>query len=63
LSERIRSFFTYMAVFFVLLVALAIISPSQFEALSDILSQSMQLILVLIVIAVIVYALRRVERL
>jgi putative effector of murein hydrolase LrgA (UPF0299 family) len=52
-----------MAVFFVLLVALAIISPSQFEALSDILSQSMQLILVLIVIAVIVYALRRVERL
>jgi len=59
MSERIRSVFTYIGLFVALLIILAIISPNQFQILVDAFSQTGELIVVLLVIAVIVYILRR----
>ncbi len=62
MSERIRSLVTYFAVFIILLFTLALISPNQFEAIIDIFSQSGDLFLVLVVIAFVVYLLKKLER-
>lgn len=61
MSERIRSLLTYIFVIFLLLAFLAIISPTQFQILIDLFSQSGELILVLIVIAIIVLLFKKFE--
>lgn len=61
MSESRRSVITYILVFFLLLFALAIISPPQFQMIIDLFSQSGELILVLLAIAIIAYILKRTE--
>ncbi|MHC3130027.1 MAG: hypothetical protein IBV52_08150 [Candidatus Bathyarchaeota archaeon] len=63
MSERIRSLFTYLIVFFMLMIALAIISPSQFKIITDLLSESGSLLSVLLFIAFLILVLKRTERL
>lgn len=62
MSERIRSFFTYIIVLFILLAALAIISPTQFQNVVDLFSGISDLFLVLLVIAIFVLFLKKIER-
>lgn len=61
MSERTRSFFTYLIVIFILLMALAVISPDQFNIIADAFSQTGDLFLVLAFIAIVVFIFRRIE--
>ena len=61
MSESIRSIFISIVVFVAALIVLAIISPTQFQILADAFSESGELILVLVVIAVIVFILKMVR--
>ena len=61
LSEKVRSLFNFLIVFIFLIAVLAVVSPEQFEALREAFSQIGDLLVVLLVIAVIVFVLRKVE--
>jgi hypothetical protein len=62
MATKLQSLLNFILVFIILIAVLAIISPSQFMVLMDIISQSRDLIIVVLVIAVVAYILRKVER-
>jgi len=62
MPTKLQSLLNFIIAFLILLVVLVIISPSQFAEVVDIISKSGDLILVVLVIAVVAYILRKVER-
>jgi len=63
LIEKIRSLFIYLLAFFFLMLILAIIDPSQFQIIADLFSESTRLLSVLFVIAILIFILKKAERL
>ena len=61
--EEIKRFLIYLFVFLVFMIALSIISPSQASELISIFQESGEVFLVLLLIAFVIYILRRTERL
>ena len=62
MATRLQSLLNFILVFVILMFTLSIISPSQFRIVVNIISQSINLVLVVLVIAVVAYILRKMER-
>ena len=61
-QRALQSILNFIFVFVILLFILAIVSPSQFNSLVRILSDSTNLILIVVLIALVALVLRKVER-
>jgi hypothetical protein len=62
MATRLQSILNFIFVFVILLFILAIMSPSQFNSLVRILSDSTNLILIVVLIALVALILRKAER-
>lgn len=62
MATKLQSLLNFILVFVILIIALSIINPSQFKVVVDIISQSYNLIIVVLIIAVVAYILKKIER-
>jgi hypothetical protein len=62
MATKLQSFLNFIIVFALLLFVLAIVSPSQFDAMVKILADNTNLIIIVVAIALVALVLRKAER-